>query len=53
MRDGRPYDQGNETDSNPEEAFKVFDNIEMYEGKMAGFMHCGGEGPVAEIRESV
>lgn len=52
MRNGKPYDPGHEDESNSNEAYKVFDNVELYKGKMAGFMHCGGDGPVAEIVKS-
>ena len=29
-----------------------FDNVEIYDGKVAGFMYCGGDGPTCEIIES-
>jgi hypothetical protein len=52
IRDGLPYDPGHEGDSrNPNSAFDCFDDVEMYNGKVASFTHCGGDGPVATIYE--
>jgi len=52
IRDGKPYDSGND-DGTPKSGFKVFDNVKMHKGKVAEFMHCDGDGPVADIVESI
>jgi hypothetical protein len=44
VKNGEPFDPGNDRD--------VFDNVKMHNGKVAGFMHCGGDGPVCEIKRS-
>lgn len=49
IRNNRPYDAGNASHDDDEEGYDVFDNVEMHNGKIAGFMHCGGDGPVAYI----
>ena len=53
VRDGRPFDSGHENDSpgHEEDGFKCFDNIDMHGDKVAGFMHCDGDGPVADIHK--
>lgn len=53
VKDGRPYSSGNESERDPESGFKCFDNIKMVNGKVAGFMHCGGQGPVASVEISL
>ena len=51
MKDGKPYDSGHEG-SDPNAPYTCFDAVEIHNGKMAGFIHCYGDGPVAEIREN-
>lgn len=50
--DGRPYDDGNSSDEDPEEGYDCFDNIVMHGDKVAGFSHCDGDGPEGEITEN-
>jgi hypothetical protein len=47
IKDGKPFDGGH-----GDEGFDCFDSVEIHNGKVAGFMHCGGDGPVAYITES-
>lgn len=47
VRDGKPFDPGHGEDQTD-----VFDNVKMHNGKVAEFMHCGGDGPVCWIRKS-
>jgi len=51
MKDGKPYDDGNEDGADG--GFTCFDDVKLHDGKVAQFTHCGGEGPVAFIRKSV
>ena len=48
--DGKPYDSGNATFDGDPDGFKCFSNVEMHNGKVAGFTHCHGDGPVAYIK---
>lgn len=50
IRDGKPFDPGNDTEGTTE-GFDCFDNVKMHDGQIAGFMHCGGEGPCCKITE--
>jgi hypothetical protein len=53
VKDGKPYDSGHESGNpNDTEPFDCFDDVKMYNGKVAGFTHCNGSGPVAVIREN-
>jgi len=50
VRDGKPYDPGNDP-----EGFACFDDVETYvlsDGSLCitQFTHCGGDGPVLEVR---
>jgi hypothetical protein len=49
LKDGRPYDDGNESEDDPEEGFSVFSQVELYNGKVARFTHSDGDGPMAWI----
>lgn len=51
LRDGRPFDGGN--DDGVTGGFDCFQDVLMHDGKVAGFMHCGGDGPFCNIRKSV
>lgn len=54
VKDGKPYDSGHETGDDVEtEPFDCFDDVKMHNGKVAQFVHCGGDGPVVEIRKNV
>ena len=50
LKDGKPFDEGN--DDEKEGGFDVFSNVTLYDGKVAGFTHAGGDGPVGEIHKS-
>ena len=53
IKDGKPYDSGNDSeDGSDDDGFSVFDNVEMFEGKVAGFSHADGDGPEGEIEEN-
>jgi len=49
IRDGRPYDSGNAFNDNDPRGYEVFCDVKIHNGKIAEFMHCDGEGPVAYI----
>jgi hypothetical protein len=51
VRGGRPYDSGNATSDGASDGFEVFEDVEMHNGKVAAFTHCGGEGPTCKIYE--
>jgi hypothetical protein len=48
---GRPFDSGNESDDDPESGFSVFSDVEIYNGKVARFTHCNGDGPMGWIEK--
>jgi hypothetical protein len=50
IRDGKPFDDGHDDGKNG--GYIPFNNVIMHNGKIARFMHCDGDGPIAEIRES-
>ena len=50
VKDGVPYDADN--DDGKDGGKTVFDNVKMHNGKVAGFMHFGGEGPICSIVEN-
>jgi hypothetical protein len=48
IRDGKPFDSGN--DDGEQGGFECFE-YEMYGDKVQSFVHCDGDGPVADIQE--
>lgn len=48
IREGRPFDEGN--DDGKAGGFVVFTQVATSNGKVAGFVHSDGDGPVAYIR---
>ncbi len=51
LREGKPFDPNN-CDDNRGFGFEVFSNFEVKNDKVVKFMHCGGDGPVAFVRQS-
>lgn len=51
IRDGQPFDGGH--DDGGHGGFACFSNVEICYGKISGYSHCDGDGPVANIVESV
>jgi hypothetical protein len=53
---GKPWDGGNsrvrENPAPDDEGFDAFDNVQMLGDKVLTFMHCGGDGPVCEIKKA-
>jgi len=49
MKDGKPFDSGN--DDGEDGGFRCFSGVVIFEGKVAEFTHCDGEGPEGEIRK--
>lgn len=56
---GKPWDPGNssitasQAASQPnDQGFNCFSNVSMENDMVSGFMHCDGDGPCAEIKES-
>jgi hypothetical protein len=47
--DGRPFDVGNASYENDSDGYDVFSEVELYEGNVARFTHCNGEGPMGWI----
>ena len=53
IRDGKPYDPGHESsDPTSTEAFDCLSDVIMFNGKVAQFTHCNGDGPEGEIRKN-
>jgi hypothetical protein len=52
VKDGQPYDPGHENPKKPDDAIKCFSNVIMHNNKVAQFIHCDGDGPVGEIKQS-
>jgi len=50
LRDGKPFDSGN--DYGDQGGFDVFDNVKMHKGKVAEFMHFGGDGPCCTTQKA-
>lgn len=50
LRGGVPYDPGHASYDGDPDGFKPFDDVKVDDGKVASFMHAGGEGPTACIR---
>ena len=50
VREGKPFDPGN--DDGETGGFTCFDNVVMHKGKIAEFMHGGGEGPCCTITKT-
>ena len=50
IKDGKPFDEGN--DDGKSGGFDCFSDVKMRDGKVAGFMHCDGDGPICQIQES-
>ena len=52
LKDGKPFDKGNEDKDDKDAGFKCFSNVKMHNGKVAQYTHCDGDGPVAYIQGS-
>lgn len=51
IKDGKAFDGANDDGSTG--AFDCFDDVEYHDGKVAGFIHFGGDGPYCSIEKSV
>lgn len=52
IKNGKPWDGGNANPLKPNAGFEVFTDVKMFGMKVVQFTHCGGDGPVAKIKQS-